>query len=193
MQYSVIKSKDFKPASWPGGKTTELFIFPPTADYHQRNFQFRLSKSSVETDRSDFTSLHGITRKLMVLSGEITLSHEGHYSRQLHKFEVDEFEGDWKTSSVGKCTDFNLMTTGKTTGELSVIVIEKGQHVNYNIKENGDWVFIFIHTGSVRIDLDSKIRTINKGDLLIINNITTRNFEINGIEKSELVFSEITL
>lgn len=193
MQYTIITSQNFKPVSWPGGITTELFIYPLTADYHQRNFQFRISKASVETDRSDFTTLPGIARKLMVLSGKITLNHEGHYSRQLNKFEADEFEGDWKTSSVGKCTDFNLMTIGKTTGELSAIVIEKEQLVNYSIKENCDWLFIFNHSGIVSIDLDSQKKTINKGDLLIINNITTRNFEIIGIKKSELVFAEITL
>jgi len=110
MGYSIITSHYLQPVSWSGGTTTELFIFPLTSDYHKRNFQFRLSTATVEKDKSDFTRLIGISRKLMVLDGKITLNHKDHYSRQINKFDVDEFEGDWKTSSIGKCTDFNLMT-----------------------------------------------------------------------------------
>jgi uncharacterized protein len=193
MEYNIITSEYFKPTRWSGGTSTELFIHPHTAEYLQRNFQFRLSTATVETDESDFTKLEGISRKLMVLEGKITLTHKDHYSRQLNKFDLDEFEGDWETSSIGKCTDFNLMTSGKTTGDLSVIVIEKDQFVNRSIKKICDWFLIYIHSGKVRIDLDNRIRTVNKGDLLILNNITTRDFKINSIEKSELVFSEITL
>ena len=69
MEYSIITTDNFKTSGWSGGTTTELFIFPPTADYQQRNFQFRLSTATVEADRSDFTLLNGISRKLMVLSG----------------------------------------------------------------------------------------------------------------------------
>jgi environmental stress-induced protein Ves len=193
MEYSIITSENFKPTRWPGGSTTELYIFPHTAKYHQRNFKFRLSTATVETEESDFTILNGISRKLMVLEGTITLSHKDHFTRQLNKFDLDEFEGVWQTSSIGKGTDFNLMTSDKTSGKLSAIVIKKDQFVDCRIKEMCDWFFIFIHSGKIRIDLDKKIRTIAKGDLLIINNITTRAFEINGIEKSELIFSEITL
>ena len=193
MAYKIITSEYFQPAGWSGGTTTELFIFPLSADYQLRNFQFRLSTSTVETDKSDFTSLYGISRKLMVLAGKMTLRHEDHYSRRLNKFDVDEFEGDWKTSSTGKCTDFNLMTTGKITGKLTAIVIQKEQYVNLNIKENCDWFIIYIYTGKVRIDINNKITTINTGDLLILSKLTTRSFVIKGIENSELVFSEISL
>jgi len=191
MEYKIIASDNFKPVNWSGGTTTELFIFPLTADYRLRNFQFRLSKSTVETDKSDFTLLPGVSRKLMVLSGKITLCHEEHHSRQLNKFEVDEFEGDWKTSSIGKCTDFNLMTAGKTSGELQAVVIKKKQYVNYEIKKNCDWLFIYIYSGKVSIDIKNKITIISKNDLLVLNKLSIEKLEINGIEHSELVFSVI--
>lgn len=192
MEYKIIASDNFKPVNWSGGTTTELFIFPLKAGYHQRNFQFRLSKSTVETDKSDFTSLPGVSRKLMVLSGKITLCHEGHHSRQLNKFEVDEFEGDCKTSSVGKCTDFNLMTAGKTTGDLQALVIKKKQFINYEIKKNCEWLFIYIYSGIVSIDINNEMTTVSKNDLLVLNKLTIKNLEINGIEYSELVFSVIS-
>ena len=193
MEYTIIYSEHFKPIFWSGGTSTELYIFPQTADYQQRNFLFRLSMATVETEKSDFTLLFGTSRKLMVLHGKITLCHEDHYSRLLNKFDIDEFEGDWKTSSVGKGTDFNLITTGKTTGEISAVVIEKEKRVNCNVKENSDWFFIYVYSGKVTISIDNKITTINKGDLLILNKPSTRNFGIKSIENSELVFAEITL
>jgi environmental stress-induced protein Ves len=193
MEYTIIPSHYFQPIAWSGGTTTELFIFPLTADYQKRNFKFRLSMATVETDKSDFTTLIGISRKLMVLDGKITLNHEDHYSRQLNKFDVDEFEGDWKTSSIGKCTDFNLMTSGNTTGELKAIVIENEQSINWNIKVDCNWFFVYILSGKVRIDINNKTATLNKGDLLISNLPSISNFEIKGIENSELVFSEISL
>jgi uncharacterized protein len=192
MEYIVITAENFHPLSWSGGTTKELFIFPQTANYQQRNFQFRISMATVEADKSDFTSLRGISRKLMILSGKITICHEGHYSRQLNKFDVDSFEGDWKTSSIGKCTDFNLMTDGNTSGELRAMVVEKELRAACNIKGNCEWFFIYVFSGNISAEMNNKIITINKGDLLAFNKPTIKNLEIIGIENSELVCVEIT-
>ncbi len=126
-KFELLKS--FKSNKWAGGLTTQLFIYPPTSDYQQLIFSFRISTATVTTEKSDFTILPGVSRKLMVLDGEITLYHENHHTKQLHKFDIDIFEGAWKTSSHGKCTDFNLMTTGKTIGELEAVIIKKSQHL----------------------------------------------------------------
>ncbi len=193
MDLTIITSDHFQPVPWSGGTTTELFIFPPTASYSQRNFEFRLSTAKVETDYSEFTLLKGVSRKLMVLEGKITLNHKDHYSRQLNKFDVDEFDGGWKTSSVGKCTDFNLMTSGKTSGELGAIAIERDQSINYKLKESCNWFFIYLFSGKACINTNKIITTINKGDLLMLSNLTTGDFKIKGIDNSELVFSEVNL
>ncbi|HTJ51938.1 MAG TPA: HutD family protein [Cyclobacteriaceae bacterium] len=190
MEYTLIAAENFQPKSWSGGTTTELFIFPPGASYLQRNFQFRLSTATVETDKSDFSILPGVSRKLMVLSGEITLHHEGHHSRHLSKFEIDEFEGDWKTSSLGKCTDFNLMTTGKTTGTLATVNVKVNQHIRHIIKSKGHWLFMYVYKGIVRIHLNDKVTTGNKGDLLVVHKLIS-DLDIEGIENSELILSEV--
>jgi len=193
MESKIITSEHFKPSPWSGGTTLELFIHPPGADYQQRNFQFRLSTATVETEKSDFTLLPGISRKLMVLEGSISLSHEDRYSRQLEKFDIDSFEGDWKTSSLGKCTDFNLMTSGQTAGELSAIFLENEQNLRHKIKKSCDWFIIYLFSGKLRIDINNMIANLNKGDLLILNKTGARNFEIKSLENSELVISEINL
>jgi environmental stress-induced protein Ves len=193
MGYTILTSEHFKTVRWPGGTSTELFIFPLAAEYGLRNFQFRLSTATVEADKSDFTRLTGFYRKIVVLSGNIILSHENHYSRKLNKFDVDEFEGDWKTSSVGKCTDFNLMTAGKIAGVINAAYIEKEQTVNFDIKEDHDWFFIYVSSGKIRIKINNKMGTINKGSLLVLDKPSAGNVEIKGIENSELVLSEIIL
>jgi environmental stress-induced protein Ves len=193
MNYKIIDSENFKPANWPGGTTTQLFIYPPSADYQKRDFQFRLSTATVETEKSDFTPLPGFSRKLMVLSGEITICHDGHYSRQLKKFDAHEFEGGWKTSSIGKCTDFNLMTAGKTSAELRAVVIKENQSVQCEIRENSDWVFMYLYSGKVSIYINDRNIILKKGDLLVSDQPSIISFEIFGFENSEMVISEIDL
>lgn len=183
--------KKFESNNWSGGVTTQLFIYPPTADYQQLNFSFRISTATVTTEKSDFTILPGVSRKLMILDGETTLYHENHHTKQLKKFDIDEFEGDWKTSSIGKCTDFNLMTTGKTNGELEAIVIEKNQKLIYPIENKLDWVFIYLFSGKLTLLLNNKKIEINQGNLLVLNEIVIDSLELKGIENSELIFSKI--
>ncbi len=130
MIFKIIKASEFNTVNWSGGTSTQLFIYPQNSDYKLRNFDFRLSTAKVEADESDFTSLPGISRKLMILEGEIEITHENHYSKKLAKFDIDTFEGDWATSSVGKCVDFNLMTRGTGKGKLSAISIKKDQFLN---------------------------------------------------------------
>ncbi len=193
MKKTVLTSNHFNALSWSGGTTKELFIFPAEANYSQRNFQFRLSTATVETETSDFTSLPGISRKLMILSGNISLHHEGHYSKQLNKFDTDSFEGDWKTSSVGKCTDFNLMTSGNTTGEIySMTIKNQGSNI-HSIKKNADWLFIYIPTGKISTHIDHEISILHKGDLLVLKKPPLLNLEIKGMEDCELVIVEITV
>jgi len=185
--------KKFESNNWSGGVTTQLFIYPPTADYQQLNFSFRISTATVTTEKSDFTTLPRVSRKLMVLSGETTLYHENHHTKQLKKFDVDKFEGAWKTSSIGKCTDFNLMTIGKTTGEIEAVVIKKDQHLVYPIENKWDWVFIYLFSGKLTLLLNNKKIEINQGNLLVLNETVIHSLELEGIEHSELIFSKISV
>jgi len=105
MNFHLIKADSVQQKSWSGGTTTELFIYPPAANYAQRNFDFRLSTATVEMEKSEFTRLPGYARKLMVLAGETTLHHQHQHTKTLQKFAVDAFEGNWKTTAAGTCTD----------------------------------------------------------------------------------------
>jgi len=192
MDFTIITAENFKTNNWSGGKTTQLFIYPSTAEYQQLDFNFRLSTAKVENEKSVFTSLPGVSRKLMILDGEIIINHENHYTKHLSKFEMDAFEGDWKTTAVGKCTDFNLMTTGKTTGELAAVSVEKNQFTFYNINNAWQWLLIYVFCGKVNVFIDTISHALIKDNLLVINKLETLSLKIEGVENSELIFSKIT-
>ncbi len=135
---------------WSGGTTTEIFIYPEGAEYDQRNFSFRLSTASVEIDETTFTSLPGVKRTLMVLHGKMELSHEGHHTKMLQEHDVDEFDGGWKTTSKGKCIDFNLMCKGETSGKLRGFAIEKNRFKEFKV--SGKLNFIYVTGGSITIN-----------------------------------------
>ena len=63
---TVRTAKDYKVSQWSGGSTTELYLYPEDGDYKTGNFQLRISSATVETERSEFTSLPGVERYLMI-------------------------------------------------------------------------------------------------------------------------------
>lgn len=192
-RHTILCPANYKTSKWQGGTTTELFIFPINSDYNLRNFKFRLSTATVEQERSVFTSLPGVSRKLMILDGSITIDHEGHYSKEIGKFDIDAFQGDWKTASIGKCTDFNLMTRDNVTGILEAVIIGKGHNYIYEIKDKCDWLFIYLFKGKIMITVDSNTDTMNSGALFFSDQLTPENINIKSVENSELIISHITI
>ena len=111
-------------SAWTGGSTTQLAIYPATAAYATRQFIWRLSSATVNGPDAVFSALPGFTRILMLLEGDITLNHKGHYARHLSAFEQDRFDGRWETSSVGQGIDFNLMFGDGVQGSVEALSIE---------------------------------------------------------------------
>ena len=71
----VRTEKDYKVSKWSGGDTTELYLYPENGDYRSGNFQLRISSATVEADRSEFTSLPGVDRYLMIFQGHLDMIH----------------------------------------------------------------------------------------------------------------------
>ncbi len=193
MKFTQISSEEFKINKWSGGTTTQLFIYPPTTNYQQQNFNFRLSSATVEIEESTFTLLPRVSRKLMILEGNITINHKNHYSKQLKKWEIDSFEGNWETSSIGKCTDFNLMTTGNTSSDLSFLKLGKGKNINYELENQWDWVFIYVGGGKLDVNIKDRLQHLKTGDLFVIKDVISSMVKITCSENSELVISKIKI
>ncbi len=102
----------------------------------KKNFTWRLSSAKVEMEESNFTSLPGINRIIMVLEGRLKLEHIGHHECTLEPFQQDSFSGSWETKSYGKVVDFNLMMNHQCDGELEPIVIKKDEKKRIILKAN---------------------------------------------------------
>ena len=156
-----LKAEDFKTTNWSGGTTTEFFIWPNGAEYKKGNFDFRLSTATVEVESSVFTPLEGVKRTLMVLSGEMTLKHEGQHTKKLGAFDQDQFNGGWTTHSEGTCVDFNLMCKGEITGALKHHSIDADSKLD--LQSTAAKTLVYLYQGRATINGS----TINAGDMVL--------------------------
>lgn len=193
MEITLLKGRSFISQNWEGGTTTELYCFPPSANYKERNFDFRLSTATVEVESSIFTPLEGVARTLMVLEGEMKLNHENHHTKHLEKFDFDNFNGGWKTSSEGTCTDFNLMVRGAATGDLEGISLAIEKERVYFPNPDSSYEFIYVYHGNVKVNWNNQTWHPAKGDLLVIENPEKTDLTVKGIINSEVVLVSITV
>lgn len=119
--YKLIRKDSIAEAKWKGGSTYELFISPQESQYQDRDFDFRVSTAIVALSHSDFTKLPGFDRYIMLIDGEMKLSHEGQRTVELEQYGIDYFKGEWHTESYGKCRDLNLMLKEGLTGGLEPV------------------------------------------------------------------------
>lgn len=190
-KFQVFKSGDFSTNRWSGGTTTELYIYPPDAEYAKRNFDFRLSLATIETEESVFTPLPGVSRNLFLREGEMLLEHEGHHSIHLKKFDADRFEGDWTTLSKGKCSPFNLMTRGTARGKVSSIVLNNNSATLPLTISLIEHLAIYIHSGIATVETGDYSTSLNTGDMIIIQHLLNTKINIQSIENCELIVAEI--
>lgn len=191
MEVFIFDNRHFINSLWSGGSTKQLYIFPAQASYAERNFEVRLSTAKVEVNKSTFTQLAGVNRKLMILDGEINICHQNQYSKQLKPFDVDSFKGDWKTTSIGTCTDFNVMTTGNRKSKLFSLQISANNHSPIKLDKEWKSMFIYIVTGSLEIEIAEKKHMLNQGNLLVISIIDKFLFPLYTNKKCQLVVTTI--
>lgn len=183
-----IKSSELKTATWAGGTTTQLDIRPSTAEYQKFNFDFRVSFATVEIEESTFTFMPGVTRHLMILNGDLHIDHIDRYQKDLKKFDVDVFNGEWPTKAKGKVKDFNLMTRGSYEGTLEAVVLKKNEEKQLDL--GGHYTGIYILSGIAAGEHKSTTLLIREGDYLGIEN-ETGAFQIKGESELELVIARV--
>ena len=169
-----ISEKDKVVSVWSGGTTSQLYISPESASFSDRKFDFRISSAVVELEESDFTPMPGFSRILMVLEGELEISHEGHYSKVLKQFEIDEFSGDWKTSARGKVVDFNLIMGEGICGSMKYISLGNSDKIiiDNNIRRGklqfARTIGYYLISGNIQIHLNQEEYELKKGGMILI-------------------------
>lgn len=167
MKNQIIASNASQTTHWAGGKTTEIFIWPPDSAYTERNFDVRVSSATVELEHSDFTNLPGYQRLLMPLDGSMQLQYELHGGVTLQPGEVVAFDGGWNTVSDGKCVDFGLMLAQGWSGTLCSVQ----QHTEITCMPF-HFTGIYANQNGVHLEIRSsgehQTVVLNKGDCLLM-------------------------
>jgi len=155
-------------SNWSGGSTRQLAIYPFNANLADRDFIFRISTATVETETSSFSKFDGFQRVLMILQGELKIVHKDHHTKKLGPFDTDTFDGSWDTSAEGKVSDFNVIYSDKVkrvdVKKLNLTVAEQ------KIIELDDFSAIYLLTGSMKIN-DQEVD--EKGFILIEKGLLT--------------------
>ncbi|MGO3183875.1 MAG: HutD/Ves family protein [Aequorivita sp.] len=191
MKISIRSSQHFLTSQWSGGSSAQLYIYPANATYAERNFDLRISTAKVEVEESTFTALPGVDRKLMILEGEISITHKGQYSKNLRAFDVDTFIGDWITTSRGICTDFNVMTTRGQQSELYHLAMEAFSGYELKLKEKCRNLFLYATSGTINLKIKNDNFILETGNLLVIEKLSVSSISISGAEAFGLVVLEI--
>lgn len=200
MKFKILNESDYITTKWASGDTTELYIYLENEKYAERNFLFRLSSATVTSEKSTFTKLKGISRKLMVLSGKLKLEHEGRYNKVLEKFEQDSFMGEWETISYGKVVDFNLMIKELCISKLEHIEIEPNSSITLELskkKYNSNKVLKALYNIGeyMNIIFGEELIEVNKKYLVLIeldkNDEDTEVTISNGNKILDIIVSEV--
>jgi environmental stress-induced protein Ves len=151
----IIRKSELTSSKWSGGTTTELFIYPPASSYALRDFDYRISTATVETERSEFTDLSGYQRILCVLSGELTMQLHADSGKpdtvKLLPLEQMSFPGEVKVVGFGKVTDFNIIY--KPEYRASAEIIHLGENEVRELTSSGEYYFLWVAEGELLTSL----------------------------------------
>ncbi|MDR1781652.1 MAG: HutD family protein [Bacilli bacterium] len=182
MKIINIKFKDLTQENWSGGKTKQIYIYPETALYKNKDFLFRLSSASIEEQPSTFTLFLGYTRYLCMLDNSLSLK-INNKSINLEKNEIIKFhsEDDVISSSIGN--DFNLMIKDD-------IIEHEIQIENGFISKDQHFIIIFA-LEKVNITINNEEFLLDKYDTIIIENLDKE--EIDLITKDHVIIATLNL
>jgi len=143
--FIILRKNEQQVKQWSGGQTTQLCIFPLESSYELRNFDVRISTATVEVEHAVFTDLSGFQRTLMVLDGQLNISHPASLINEINLSQYDSyaFDGGLATESIGRARDFNVMTSSRYMHQLEYKQINEGEHLI--IPQNTDATFVAIY------------------------------------------------
>lgn len=182
-EFILKNNLDYQISNWQGGETVEVYIYPNSANYKKRDFDFRFSYASVELNESKFTLLNGYNRILIPTKKDLTLVNNFH----LHDLKKDEafyFKGSDDVKSIGTSEDVNLMYNSKWIADMRSLQLPETLTLGYDV------IGIFSVKGSCEVD-SSKLRIqVEEKDCLIIKNVNHKKMKIKisgNISNSQVV------
>lgn len=189
MQLKICRRAEQITSSWSGGATTQLCIYPENSTLQARDFLFRISTATVESESSTFTVLPGVERQLMVLDRLLVITHENNQPYVLNPFESARFKGDWLTTSQGKATDFNVMTGEPVEAALSHVHIGSGGSCS---ESAGNVLFVafYLYEGNATMWAGNQKYELDALDLVLIGE-PEGNISFTAGDSAELIITRI--
>ena len=192
-----INGKDRqKESNWSGGKTQELAIYPATAEYLSRDFLWRLSTAQSDREESSFSRLEGYERILMVLEGDVVLSHGGERSVHLGAMEQDTFSGSTKTRCFGKLIrDYNLIMAEGCSGKMDVMEV-KSEAEPAPLPERGEEAYlcagVYCLDGYTVVSARERSEMVRSGEQAVIELMPGEDEEVRLMGEGRCVFTTVT-
>lgn len=184
MKIKVITSNDYKVSTWAGGKTRELFLFPPGATYKVGEFGYRISSATIDLETSKFSPLDGYHRLITPLNQELKLLNiSENVSVSKLPYDVYKFEGSDHVESQSKCTDFNLIYSDDFEGSMFPL----NQNESLELLLNNTYLLYATQNLTLSIVKDEQEiehLTVSKDDSVLIQDIeSTCILRIESIEQ----------
>ena len=166
--YEVIEESHQKTIKWDGGETKELYIYPEDAIYQETDFDFRVAVSRGTAKHGSLRKFPGYKRQVMLLDGEVTLSHKGRHDITLGRYEQDVSLGDWETARFGCGTDMSLLTGADFSGRMELLFDRETAARN-----NGEFAALYCLEDGVRLHFKNQGRVYKeellRGDCVIVS------------------------
>ncbi|MCO5286897.1 MAG: HutD family protein [Chitinophagaceae bacterium] len=108
MKIRHIRKERIQPGAWQGGQTFQLCISPESANYQNKDFEFRISTATIEVCPSAFTKFSGYNRYIVMLDNDLRIERNGkreHYERM----SLFTFDSSDTIVSFSTGQDFNFM------------------------------------------------------------------------------------
>ncbi|PIF33842.1 HutD protein [Flavobacterium sp. 9] len=166
MNISLFPKKDYKASIWSGGLTYEYMIYPETANYADRDFEFRISSATIEEVPSKFTKFKGYYRYLVMLDNSLHVKINNE-EKMYEKYEIMEFNSDDEVTSYTKGNDFNWMVSEKIRHHKLILT-------NSNQDFNAEIIILFSLDTTV-IKINEQPYDLEPYDLLVIENPEKEN------------------
>ncbi|WIO74683.1 HutD family protein [Porticoccaceae bacterium LTM1] len=154
MPSHLIAATRFLHNRWDGGTTTELLIGPQGSTLAARDFDVRISCARVEQSGA-FSDFSGYQRLLLILNGELTITHRGEIFCLSAAHEGWHFDGGDKVHAElhsPYVDDFNLFVRPGVMKTAHGMALFSGQNWQQAADPDAKTYGVLLIQGSVRID-----------------------------------------
>ncbi len=180
----ILKETDFKTTAWSGGDTTQIYIYPETAQYADQDFLYRISTATVLSETSRFTRLENYDRILTVLEGSMELEREKQLPLiPLKPLKPFLFGGEVPIISHGQCKDFNLMFQKSAQGQVRILPMEEGE-AEFVLEPENHYV-LYLIKGRSNVTFGGKECFLCDGEALVLNQIRETGCKLKITRKEE--------